>query len=80
MAAVKPVVPVSQLLDKISTLVQRLTPILGVHELIGAIHNAVRLAVESACYLVKKLRYKYFRFNGRHLEFPTSGCIGRYSE
>ena len=30
-------------------------------------------------YLVYKLRYKYFRFVGRHLEFLDSPCV-RYNE
>ena len=29
--------------------------------------------MKSRFYLVYKLRYKYFRFGGRHLGFPTSG-------
>ena len=39
MAAVKPEVPIFQLLDKISTPFQRLTPIFGVHQLNGTIAN-----------------------------------------
>ena len=42
MAADKAEVPVSQLLDKISTPFQRLTPLFGVNEFNGAIPNTVR--------------------------------------
>ena len=31
--------------------------------------------LRSRFYLIWKPRYKYFRFTGRHLEFPTSGYI-----
>ena len=30
------------------------------------------------CYLVWKLKYNYFRFSGRHFEFPTSGYIAQF--
>src|SRR5664279_4592341 len=36
------------------------------------------LPLKSRFYLVYKLRYKYFRFIGRHLGFPTSGLVGQY--
>ena len=35
-------------------------------------------SLEFRSYLVQKLRYKYFRFSGRHLEFFISGYIGQY--
>src|SRR5664279_40176 len=31
-------------------------------------------------YLVLERRYKYFRFRGRHLEFPTSGYTRHYQK
>ena len=42
MAAVKPEVLISPLLDHISTPFQRLTPIVGVHRLSGTIMNTTR--------------------------------------
>ena len=64
MAAIKPGVLISRLLDKTATPFQRLPHVFGIQE--------------RRWYLLKKLRSKYFRFNGRHLGFPTSGYIGRY--
>ena len=72
MAAAKSEVLNSQLPDKISTPFQRLTPIFGVLDINGTNVYTVRRN------LVWKLRYKYFRFGGRHLvkRFPvTSGTI-----
>src|SRR5208282_2597457 len=111
MAAAKPEVVISQLLEKISTPFQRLNPIFGVQQPNGTLANSARCnrksvfkdggrqtgssfisasrqdinAVPTAnphfrgpghqrdkCVycrrnLVWKLRYKYFRFGGRHL-------------
>ena len=72
MAAAKPEVLISQLLDKIATPSQRLSPIFGVQQLNGVIVNTVRcnrksVLKDSGRHLVWKLRYKYFRFGGRHL-------------
>ena len=73
MAAAKPEVVISQLLDKISTPFQRVTPIFGVLDINGTNLFTVRRN------LIWKLRYfPYFRFGGRHLvkRFPvTSGTI-----
>src|SRR5208282_2050249 len=46
-AAIKQEVPISQLLDKIATPFQRLTPIFGVHQLSGTITNTARFNRKS---------------------------------
>ena len=79
MAAAKPEVLMSRLLEKIATPFQRLIPIFGVLIFNDAISNTVRCNRKSEiqdggrCYLVQKLKYKYFQFGGLHLEIPTSG-------
>ena len=77
MAVVKQEVLISQPLDKIAT--SGLTAAFFKNRLpvaSGSIRNSAAELVDpenGAYYLVSELRYNYFRFNGRHLEFPTSG-------
>jgi len=36
--------------------------------------------LKSRFYIIWEPKYKYFRFGGRHLEFPTSGYLGLYQQ
>ena len=66
-AATKPEVLISQLLDNISTVpFGSWTPKMG-------------LAVGTPLISCLEAESKYFRFGGCHLEIPTFGYIGKYS-
>jgi hypothetical protein len=74
MAADTPEVLMSRLLEKMATPFEWLTPIFGILVFNDAISNTVRCNRKSEiqdggrCYLVQKLKYKYFQFGGLHLE------------
>src|SRR5208282_5485847 len=74
-AAFKTEALIYQLPNKISTRIQRLTPIFGVLDINGTNVYTVRRN------LGWMLRYKYFRFGGRHLvnRFPVTSDTIRNS-